>query len=230
MAIKSILRPVIVQLRTTRSYLHSKISRQPSPPITRQPAFDPETELWFLNRIGSAKSYLEYGAGASTLLASDASIPTISIESDHNYADAVRAALPKGHKTKIIAANIGRTGHWGYPLWTFKTKGALRRWRTYPEAGVHELANNVTFPDLVLIDGRFRVACCLTVVRAAIEHDCETQILFDDYALRPQYSVVEQALGAPESVGRSRIFNIRPDRISLKTVKKILDANYSDFS
>lgn len=230
MAIKSILRPFIVQLRTSRNYLFSKMSRQPSPPITRQPAFDPETEKWFLNRIGSVKSYLEYGAGASTLLVSDASIPTISIESDHNYADAVRAALPKGHRTKIVAANIGRTGHWGYPLWTFKTKGALRRWQTYPEAGAHELANCMTFPDLALIDGRFRIACCLTVVKAAIEHNRETQILFDDYALRPQYAVVEQVLGVPESIGRARVFNINPARISLKTVKTLLDAAYADFS
>lgn len=41
--------------------------------------------------------------------------------------------------------------------------------------------------DLVLIDGRFRVACCLKCYNV-ISNDC--LIIFDDFLKRPQYNIV----------------------------------------
>lgn len=216
--------------RSARNYLCKVLIRQSYPPVGRRPAFDPETEKWFRHRIGSTKSYLEYGAGASTLLLADAQIPAISIESDSSYANAVRMALPDHNLSKIVAIDIGRTEDWGSPLWTFKTVGALQRWKAYPEAGPAVIKDSGRFPDLVLIDGRFRVACCLCVVKAAIEQQQNTQILFDDYELRPQYKVVENILGRPEVVGRSALFHIKPEEISLKKIQVLLNSAYSDFS
>ncbi|MEH6757972.1 MAG: hypothetical protein V7676_10700 [Parasphingorhabdus sp.] len=230
MKIKAFLRPLVIQFRSSRNYLRKLLMPQSHPPIGRQPAFDPETEKWFRNRIRSSKSYLEYGTGASTLLAADAQVPTISIESDRAYADAVRAALPDDNLTKIVAVDIGRVEDWGYPLWRFKTVGALQKWKFYPETGPAIIKTSNRFPDLVLVDGRFRVACCLCVVKAAIEQKQTTQILFDDYALRPQYSIVENLLGDSEAIGRSRLFHIEPKKISLTAVQALLNSAYSDFS
>lgn len=230
MEIKTFLRPLVIQFRALRNYARKMLMPQSHPPVGRQPAFDPETEKWFRNRISSSKSYLEYGAGASTLLAADALVPTISIESDPHYANAVRAVLPEDNFTEIFAVDIGRTEDWGYPLWTFKTTKAIQRWKAYPETGPAAFRKNDRFPDLVLIDGRFRVACCLCVVRAAIEHQQPTQILFDDYALRPRYKIVENILTKSEVIGRSKLFYVDPGKISLEEIQVLLNAAYSDYS
>ena len=203
MVIKTFLRPSVVQFRALRNYARKTLAPQSHPPVGRHPAFDPETEKWFRNRISSSESYLEYGAGGSTLLAADAQVPTISVESDPDYAESVRAALPQGNCTKIIAVDIGRTADWGSPLWTFKTTKAIQRWKAYPEMGPSALGGIDRFPDFVLIDGRFRVACCLCVVKAAIEHQQPTQILLDDYVSRPQYSIVEKILAKSEIIAYS---------------------------
>lgn len=226
---KKILRPWVVQARALGKYLRRKFQPQTHPPVGRQPAFDPETEKWFQDRIGSVKSYLEYGAGASTLLIADARIPAISVESDADYADAVRAVIPNNNQSRIVAVNIGRTQDWGYPLWMFKTTGAVQKWKAYPKAGPAELDETVPFPDLVLIDGRFRVACCLSMVKASIVRKQPTQILFDDYALRPHYAVVEQVIGKPQAIGRAALFQIEPGAVSLETTLELLETAYSDF-
>jgi hypothetical protein len=230
MVIKTFLRPSVIQFRALRNYARKILTPQSHPPAGRQPAFDPETEKWFRNRISSSKFYLEYGAGASTLLAADALVPTISIESDPRYADTVRAALPEDNFTEILAVDIGRTEDWGYPLWTFKTNKATERWKAYPETGPIAFRKIDRFPDLVLIDGRFRVACALCVVKAAIERRQSTQILFDDYALRPQYNIVENILTESERIGRSKLFYVDPEKISLEETQLLLTTAYSDYS
>ncbi|MGB5076829.1 MAG: hypothetical protein WBO17_05055, partial [Sphingorhabdus sp.] len=102
MSVKKILRPFVVQSRSMRDYVQNKLIPRSHPPVSRNPAFDPETENWFRKHIRSSQSYLEYGAGASTLLAADALVPTISIESDAKYAQSVRDALPTSNKTHIV--------------------------------------------------------------------------------------------------------------------------------
>lgn len=228
--IKGLLRPFAIQFRSLRDYLPRLLGTQTHPPIGRKPAFDEETELWFRNRLSSTKSYLEYGAGASTLLAADAMISAISIESDKDYAAVVRAALPQKNLSEVHAIDIGRTGDWGSPLWTLKTAGAVQRWSRYPDAGPLAIKNSDHFPDLVLIDGRFRVACFLAIVKASIQQQRPTEILFDDYAHRPYYKIVEEVAGTPKAIGRAGLFNIRPDEISLEATQALLDAAYSDFS
>lgn len=224
------VKDVIVQLRATGRYAQRRWNAQSHPPVGREPAFDPETRAWFCDRIRRCQAYLEYGAGASTLLAADAGIPSISIESDARYAEAVRAALAGGELNKVVAIDIGVTEDWGYPVWTFPTPGALRKWRRYPMAGPGSLEALGRFPDLVLIDGRFRVACCLAIARVAAERGEKTEILFDDYALRPQYRVIEKVLGIPDVIGRARIFRIDGQSMRASILDEAFAAATRDFT
>src|SRR3546814_18323582 len=77
----------------------------------------PETRSWFAGQLEHIRSYLEYGAGASTLLAADRGIAAISIESDARYTRQVREALPADLGKYIVTIDIGVTEDWGYPLW-----------------------------------------------------------------------------------------------------------------
>ena len=60
-------------------------------------------------------------------------------------------------------------------------------------------------PDLVVIDGRFRVLCFLTSIKFA---PVGTIILFDDYANRPFYHVAEEFLTVGERCGRQALFEV----------------------
>ena len=57
--------------------------------------------------------------------------------------------------------------------------------------------------DLVLIDGRFRVACFLTTLRYA---NPKTKIYFDDYLTRPFYHEVEEFEVPIEETTRAAVF------------------------
>ena len=198
-------------------------------PIGRDPAFDPETLNWFAGQLTHIRSYLEYGAGASTLLVADRGIAAISIESDARYARQVGEALPVGLGARVVAVDIGVTESWGYPLWIFPTRDRHLRWRRYPLAGPALLHRLPVFPELILIDGRFRVASCLVMARAAIEHGANPQILFDDYSLRPHYHQVEAVLGKPERIGRAALFSIKAAALERRALDTAIDVALLDY-
>lgn len=198
-------------------------------PVGRDPAFDPETRSWFTGQLEHIRSYLEYGAGASTLLAADRGIAAVSIESDARYARQVREALPADLGRRIVTIDIGVTEAWGYPLWIFPTRGTRRRWQRYPLAGPALLDRLPSFPELVLIDGRFRVASCLAMARAATERGASTQILFDDYSLRPHYHAIEAIIGKPDRIGRAALFRIGGAALDLKELDSGIDVALRDY-
>jgi hypothetical protein len=141
--------------------------------------------------LKSSNSYLEYGSGATTVMAASMGVRhVITTESDPNWLAALRhklRLLGSPTQAELIHVDIGPTGEWGFP-----TSDA--NWRDYPKYPVtgwtHCLSHNLT-PDVVLIDGRFRVACFLASLVFGTQG---TRILFDDYFDRPYYHTVEQFL------------------------------------
>lgn len=148
---------------------------------------------------------LEYGSGGSTLLA--ASQPNkfiMSVESDPIWAINVQRAVDFGeHPSPAIVwhADIGPTGDWGRPI----NDDAWRNFHRYPR----DIWKQPFFrhPDVVLIDGRFRVACfAMTFLRATKP----VVVLFDDYIGRKPYHVVEQLAKPVALHGRLAEFHIEP--------------------
>lgn len=74
-------------------------------------------------------------------------------------------------------------------------------------------------PDLVLIDGRFRLACFLHSQLAA---ETGTPILFDDYTNRPQYHLVEEFCPIEQSEGRQVLFSV-PAELDRETIGRELE-------
>lgn len=229
MAFVVTFRRLIAQSQAIKRYIRRAVTAPDTYLVGREPAFDPETKAWFIDRLASVHSYLEYGAGASTLLVADRGIPAISIESDTKYACAVRRAMPAGCENPVADIDIGTTEEWGFPLWNFPTQRAIRRWQSYPLAGPELVARLPVFPDLILIDGRFRVACCLAMTKAAIEEGKNSLILFDDYVLRTHYHSVEDVLGSPQLIGRSALFAINPHSIAPHALDAALQLAISDY-
>lgn len=178
--------------------------------VSDSPAFDPATDAWFRARLATTRGYVEYGSGASTILAGRAGIPTVSMESDPRYAAAVRAAIPPGAQVTILDAGLGMTEEWGYPVRTRRSAARLERWAHYAGGPLEEAGRQGWTPDLVLVDGRFRRACALSAARAIRSKGGVAELLFDDYAGRPGYRAVERFLGAPRMIGRAALFPIGP--------------------
>jgi hypothetical protein len=175
------------------------------------PHLDPQTKQWFETRLRRTKLLLEFGSGGSTVLASRLGVPTISVESDRHYAATVIAALPRQDRIEMVVPPMGLTGKWGMPLFLKSKKG----WR-YVRAPFDRLGER--FPDLVLVDGRYRVACALECAERSARAGVTADLMVDDYLGRPHYRVLEGHLGSPTMVGRAALFKIGEARIGEQTI------------
>ncbi len=170
------------------------------PPRTAVPVPDnphmPEKSVQRLGKLmAESTCYLEYGSGGTTLKAADIGVPVIiSVESDPDWLDAVDDKI-KDRSTRseviFLYTDIGPTREWGLPVddagWKNYPGYALDAWTECRSRGLQ--------PDLILIDGRFRVACCLATLLFAKPG---ARILFDDYLDRPDLMEVERFV-KPES-------------------------------
>jgi hypothetical protein len=165
----------------------------------------PAHELRTLDRLMSkAQTYLEYGGGGSTLMSlSRVRGDVVTVESDAYLAQFLREAASK-HVTgstrfTCLVPEVDNIKGWGRPAGLGETERS-QFGEKYARAGASFCA-----PDLVLVDGRFRVACALVVAKSTSKR---VTIAFDDYANRPGYHVVEEFLGRPELHGRLGVFRL----------------------
>lgn len=172
-----------------------------------QPLLDEDTGAWLADRLKSTKLYLEFGSGGSTVLANRLGIPSITVESDRFYAAAVRRALPSPQQAKILTPQMGITGPWGMPIFSRERKGPH-----YVGAPFGLLGDR--FPDLIFVDGRYRIACVLESARQAAAAKATATVLLDDYVGRPAYHVLERHLGKPAPIGRAAAFVIGQSPVS----------------
>jgi hypothetical protein len=194
-------------------------------PVPDSPHFEGAGNEYFVNRLRQSSSYLEYGCGGSTAEAARQGKSFVSVESDPFYLAAVKKkidGLP--HHGRFIHADIGLTLEWGAPAFTSLNPDRVRRWSTYSTAP-WETMTPAQFPDFILVDGRFRVACVLETVRRLAGRDFE--ILFDDYVGRPSYVTVERFARLDRMVGRMAVF--KPGNYDAAELQTALSAAQQDF-
>jgi hypothetical protein len=172
--------------------------------IPQRPHMEPEGLELLTARLADAICFLEYGAGGSSVLAGEIGVSTIySVESDRGFLDAVKGAVvATASEANLIDhyVDIGPTVEWGNP----KDSSKAASWPLYASSIWNQiLTQDSPQPDLVLIDGRFRVACFLATLHFARPG---TTILFDDYHDRPNYHVVEKYLSPVARFGRMAEF------------------------
>lgn len=161
-----------------------------------------ETKL-FQKYLSQGTNYLEYGSGGSTVFASKFPLRIKSIESDSEWASKIQ----KETRTEMNYINLGRTGGCGTPV-DLSTK---HLWHKYSQNYSDEF-------DLVLIDGRFRVACFLDI---CLKGGTPT-VLFHDFLNRPEYHVVLQFSTVVESVDTLVILKIN-DTIDKQNVQELYE-------
>ena len=213
MTLPNVFTARVEQARELLRFLFVQRIRGFDPPV--QPHLDPDTAEWLALRLERAKLFLEFGSGGSTLLANRLAVRTITVESDRYFAAVVRTALERTRLTTILIPKMGVTAQWGMPLFLKRRKGPR-----YVTAPYKVLENQ--FPDLIMVDGRYRVACALEAARQAKMRGATAELLLDDYDGRPFYHVLEQQIGEPVRVGRAAVFRIGETEVQQETVKRFV--------
>ncbi|MEZ6022450.1 MAG: hypothetical protein R3C16_03320 [Hyphomonadaceae bacterium] len=181
--------------------------------VSDTPEFDAESLAYFRERLAAAGSYLEFGSGGSTVLAARQGLPFVCVETDPVFLRAVEDKIKAegrhdAAKQTYIHANIGLTEAWGTPLRRSRTPAQIARWSRYPAAPWETMAD-LPGPYLILVDGRFRVACAL--MAGKFLQGREGEILFDDHRNRPDYHPVQRHLELQRHVGRMAVYKPRAD-------------------
>ncbi|WP_278976157.1 hypothetical protein [Oligella urethralis] len=169
------------------------------------PHLDKKGLAVFEKYVAQANCYVEYGAGASTWHAHELGAKQIiAVDSSAEWIHNVQAHLPDSKQVELIHCDIGPVGQWGKPMDDRKIKHyheyMLAPWRLAQQKGLQV--------DLIMIDGRFRVACFLYSLLCA---EAGTVILFDDYSLRFRYHLVEDFCPKVASHGRLAEFHVSKD-------------------
>lgn len=187
--------------------------------ISRPDLTLPKAEaVWLRAAYASARVILEYGSGGSTVMAAEMPGKSIwSVESDAGWAAMMRdwfAANPGASRAHIHHVDIGATKKWGMPA----TTRFWRRFIRYPL----EIWDRPGFmqPDVVLVDGRFRVGCLLA---AMLKTTKPIPVYFDDYTGRERYHEVEDFLRPAEIRGRMARFDVTPRQIASGDLLRIME-------
>ncbi len=184
----------------------------------------PEQEAGKIKEIylSGLHTILEYGLGGSTLLAlSNPGNTVLGVDTDQKWIKSVSDEMDTDSMRSRfypLHIDLGPTGPWGYPV----AKDAINI-KKFPSYALSpwEYARSLSLaPDVVLIDGRFRVACFLATLICS--SSCPV-ILFDDYCDRPPYHVVEKILAPVETIGRLAVFKVGSplDRRSMDLISEM---------
>lgn len=198
--------------------------------VPTEPYFDPVSLPFFIEKLKSSKQYLEYGSGGSTVYAATLAKNFTTVDSDKFFLRDVQkkissAGLSGRGSQKYIHADIGLTKAWGTPLFSYKNKGRLAKWENY--SGIPWQGEVDFLPDLILIDGRFRIACALKTIKYLYRKNAWL-MLVDDYVGRDQYKAIEQFATLDKLVGRMAVFKEMPN-IDLKELNLAINKYEFEF-
>ena len=170
----------------------------------------------FKKLVRDAKVYLEYGCGKSSWWAYHNTAAAIrSVDTSREWIAKINALIgaETAERLRIEWIDVGPLGDWGKPT-TFARRDRFRDYTDWPWTLGLE-------PDLVLVDGRFRIASFLTSIQRAPPG---TILLFDDYADRPLYHVAEEFSAVLDRCGRQVAF-----QVDQAAKAKVTDAVIAEF-
>lgn len=161
------------------------------------PAMSPGEQTLFKKYLNNATNYFEFGMGGSTVWAN--TTPNIvKITCVESSAEWLTRVVNHCKSNKITTHHIDYpVGDLGHPLNELKkldiTEKEKDLWESYSKA----INKTNELYDLVLVDGRFRVACALS---AYTNVHPKGFLVVHDYANRAQYHVIEEFFSKVEEV------------------------------
>ena len=183
-----------------------------------------KSNLYFKNCLKSAKFYIEYGAGDSTILAKKYNKKFISLEADKSFYSYLKKSI---HQIKYL--NIGPTKYYSIPILPiFLIKNKINQYSNYV-ANIYDTFKIV--PDFILIDGRFRVLTTLKIILFLIKKQCTKNIIIiiDDYLDREHYQIVGGIINV-NLIGRFGVIKYNTKtKINIKKLNMAIKKFFYDF-
>lgn len=142
-------------------------------------------KMMFYSYLDQTSVYFEYGSGGSTYQASvrDNITKIYSVESDIEWQTKLKENIKRDDIVYIFNDMDTAPNQWGNP-----GKQATNEQKINYSSHILKLTKSDQEEiDIVFIDGRFRVACCLKCFDV-ISQKC--LVAFDDFLNRPQYHIV----------------------------------------
>ena len=172
--------------------------------------FDGDDYL-FKQYLINCNIYFEYGVGASTRWVLENTISKIiSVDTDKKWLNTINFSK-QSPRIKLNWVNLGDLENWGRP-----------KSYEYRDQFIDYISNVWSFnekADVILIDGRFRVACFLySLINAKIN----SIIIFDDYNNRPYYHIIEEVVPVYKICGRQAVFRV-PKNMNRSLAENILN-------
>ena len=161
--------------------------------------FDGDDGL-FKSLIKDVNTYFEYGCGESTeFMYRHSNCKILAVDTSKFWVEKIKSisTLDKEKRLNLQWIDVGGVAEWGYPT-SFKMRENFKDYANW-------FWRQNEIPDLVLIDGRFRVFCFLTSLKFA---PIGTKIIFDDYTNRPLYHLVEEFSAILDKCGRQALFEV----------------------
>ena len=140
----------------------------------------------FYRYLDKATVYFEYGSGGSTYQANlRPNIQKIyTVESDKTWMNKLNSVIKNNSKINYIYNEMGTKPYtWGYPRGRCLKTSLVNYSEHLRNLGIEERSRI----DLVMVDGRFRVACCLKCFD--VINDC-CYVIFDDFLHRKKYHII----------------------------------------
>ncbi len=139
----------------------------------------------FYKYLDKSKIYFEFGSGGSTYQACSKNniLKVYSVESDKEWHDKLKKIITTDKIQYIYNEMDTQPNNWGMP----GPNSTILQQISYSDHIKNISENDKNKIDFILIDGRFRVACCLKCFDI-INEKCF--IAFDDFLKRPYYSIV----------------------------------------
>lgn len=169
--------------------------------------------------MSKCSNYLEFGSGNSTLMAAQTStIEKITVvESDPVFWKELVNSNPvikesvKLKRLRPLLVNIGPTKQWGYPV----DDSCQNKWPLYASKAFKKDSSY----DLILIDGRFRIACTF---QSCLHVSPKTRILIHDFFIRPHYFTIFPFLKLEDKVDTMGVFRIKKNN-DPRLIKEYID-------
>lgn len=147
--------------------------------------------LLFKDLCKNRKVFLEYGSGGSTIHLLKRGKEVYSVESNggfYNFMNSLNIVQKaEGGSLHSILIDLGPCDQWGKPM----TVEQERDWSRYYSEVWEHINRRRSKIDVVFIDGRFRVCCCLYSILKVMEYGWkDTLFLVHDFWRRKHYHVV----------------------------------------
>ena len=172
-------------------------------------------DLLFKASIKDTSVYAEYGVGESTIWTfKNTKCKIIAVDSSQEWLEKIKFKTSLRNTSNRIDFNwvdLGPLSNWGKPS-SYAKRENIKTYLNY-------IWQQSLKPSLVLIDGRFRVACFLTCLLRA---NSGTKLIFDDYVNRPYYHIIEEIIEPTQLSPRQALF-IVPVNIDKIRVQKYLE-------